>query len=428
MAKIQLERIAERFPGFGIVLTPSICQKMHHLLTAWELRGTHPLCLNSQLIGIHPIVFTDTDRSALFHLVGLEESTVARVIKDIADSAKLDEITIDLRHKVASDPFNLLSVWLIHLGLGIKDEKMQHQFRLDVAKYLHYKYFTSLVNWYLVHGADESVMLAAVTSLNRRFDLIVQGSWRLMFAERCETLVSKDPSTNIHADTFVSMKPDQSVSYILSDTQTRVRDKIKGICEIYYNFHKDGVKITSTSAVSTNSEGEKMLRDRSTTLDSAITTVTTELMSVSSFIKNGLIQDLSKQFNDVSPALLRFALETMAQIAVAQARNRTIDDVKTLPGGMFQYVGMRALVREIIQTSIEYCARNNIPMTSKAKIYFAIRNRFSSSQMKDERILSVKNSVEDFVDDLGKTSRAATKASLRLAIIMYVITRCLMEI
>lgn len=415
-----MDYIKPAFDTLGIKLTSDLCRKFHHLVVQWETRGVQPLCLNSQLIGIHTIVFTDADRAALFHIVGLTEPQVKAVVAKIP--------TIDKTRRVSSDSFNLLSVWLLHLGLSIKDPREQNQFRLDVAKYLHYKFFTSLVNHYLPHGADESVMLAAITSMNRRFDLIVHGSWRATIEARCEDLISLDPDKNIHETTMEKMAPDQMVLYVVTDTQTRIRDKVGNICEIYYNFHKDGVKIKSVSATGIDSEGEKFLIQRVSTLDTAVTAVTTDLMSVNNFLETKLIDGLSKQFNDVSPALLRAALEVMVQIAVSQARERTLDDVKTKPGGMFEYVGMRVLVREIIQTSIEYCAKNGIDLSSRASVFHAIRNRYASSQIKDARILSVKESVESFVDALGKTSRPATKASLRLAIIMYVITKCLLYI
>ena len=413
-----MEYIKTEFGKFGIEITPKIIDAIQKLVIQWETRGTQPLCLNSQLIGIHTIVFTTPDREALFHAVGLDESHVKSVISKIP--------TIDKTRRVSSDPFNLLCVWLIHLGLNIPNKTKQHEFRMNVAKYLHYKFFTSLVNHYLPHGADESVMLAAITSMNRRFDLIVQGSWRKTIEARCEDLISLNPKVNIHETTFDQMTPDQMVLYIVTDTQTRIRDKVGNICEIYYNFHRDGVKIKSVSATGYDAEGEKMLIERASTIDTAITEVTTDLMSINSFVKTGLVQDLSTQFNDVSPELMRLALEGMVQIAISQGRARKLDDVKTKPGGLFEYVGMRALVREIIQTSIEYCAKNNISLNSKTKIYFAVRNRYSSSQIKDPRILSVKNSVEAYVDQLGRTSRPATKASLRLAIIMYVLTKCLL--
>lgn len=422
-----MDYIKPHFDKLGVKITADTCRKMHALVVSWETHGTHPLTLNSQLIGTHTIVFTDHDRSALFHLVGLTEPDVKREI--VAISRSSIPPPIDLSRRVSSDPFNLLAVWLIHKAyedMYQKDQRLCVQFMVDVAKYLHYKFFTSLINHYFPHGADDSVMLAVMTSLNRRFDIVTHGTWRATIEDRSKDLTEPDPAKNIHWKTFVQMAPDQMVLYIVTDTQTRLRDKVGNIRDQYYAYHKEGVKIGSISATTTDMEGEKILIQRSTTMDTATTSVLVDLLSINAFVKQSLINDMCHHFNDVSPTLLRGALESLSQKAAIQMRERKIDDVKKLPDGMYDYIGVRALVREIIQSSFEYCSKNRIDMQSKIRVFNAVRNRYTSSQIKDKRILSVKNSVEAFVEELNRTPRPATKASLRQAIIMYVLTRCLL--
>ena len=424
-----MDYIKTYFDKLGIKITPDICRKMHALVISWETRGTTPLTLNSQLLGTHTIVFTATDRSALFHLVGITEPDFKRQITAVSRATRPPPI--DTSRRVSSDPFNLLSVWLLHRAyedLYQKDQHLCTQFMLDVAKYLHYKFFTSLINHYFPHGADDGVMLAVLTSLNRRFDIVTHGTWKATIEARSKDLISQNSVDNIHWKTITTFTPDQLVLYVVTDTQTRLRDKIGNIRDQYYAYHKDGTKIASTSATGTDIDGEKILIHRSTTLDTALASLLVELLSVNSFVRQSLVNDMTRQVNDVSPTLLRLALETLSQQAAIQMTERKIDDVKTHPDGTITYVGVRALVREIVLSSFEYCAKNNVDMQSKVKVFNAIRNRYTSSQIKDQRILGVKTAIEQFIDDNHITSRPATKSSLRLAIILYVLAKCLLTI
>lgn len=102
-------------------------------------------------------------------------------------------------------------------------------------------------------------MLATINSLNRRFDIIVYGTWRKTIEMRSRDLIDPDPNKNIHAETIKTAVPDNLVTYVVTDTQTRIRSKIGTISSIYYDYHRDGIKINSSAATTTDPEGEKIL-------------------------------------------------------------------------------------------------------------------------------------------------------------------------
>jgi len=83
------------------------------------------------------------------------------------------------------------------------------------------------------------------------------------------------------------------------------------------------------------------------------------------------------------------------------------------------YIGARALIAAIIQTSLRYCINNRIPLSNRSQVWVNLKNVYSSSRVSTPEILAVKQSVEYFVDSLNRTKRESTKASLRLAVIMY---------
>lgn len=424
-----MDYIRQHFDTLNIKITPETCLRLFKTVTHWETKGTHPLTLNGQLLGVYPMTFTETDRAALFHMVEVEEIEVKTVIKNCAQSHRPPPI--QLSHKVTSDPFNLLSVYLVYKGyqdLYKSHQKECEKWMYNVIKYWHYKLFSSLVGHYFPHGTNEEVFMEVVANLNRRFDLITKGSWKAIIDERCEIESSLDPRKNIHWKTFETFSPDDKVLYIISDTQTRLRDKVGLIRDMYYQFHGEGKRMGLSSATGTDMEGEKVLVEKNTTLDSAITAVCVQLLSVNSFVEQRLIDNVLRQFPDVSHQLMRHALESLCNKAAIQMRERKIDDVIKHKDGRIEYVGMRAIVKAIVQTSFNYCLKNKIDIRSKYNVFTTMLARYRASHMKDPYVIAIKETMLDFVIKLNRTNRPATQASLRLALIMYVLLKALLEI
>lgn len=407
--------ITQAFSELHVTIDDRLILQMEHMVIAFETRlPGHLMALNSQMIGVHPIAFLDSDRSALFQLCHVSEKQMSAAIHQVP--------AINPAFKVPSDPFNLLCVWLLHVAvIYIADPAVRLRFQMSVAKYLHYRFFTSLVNYRLPHGANEDVMTAVVNSLTQKFDIVVYGSWRKALEARCVDLLSKE---SIHYHTIQTAAPDAKVLYILTDVQTRLRDKINTMCEIYYKFHQDGIKIGSKGATTTDREGEKILVSRNSVFDAAISNVSIEILNVHQFVDRPSVALIARQFSSVSTTMLCAVLTEWSALATEQTRSQQFDYVDH-KNGTDVYIGARALVSAIIQTSFRYCISNRIALSSKARVWVQLKNVYSSSRVTTPDVLAVKDSVGLFVEQVGKTSRDSTKASLRLALIMYVIYRAL---
>ena len=112
----------------------------------------------------------------------------------------------------------------------------------------------------------------------------------------------------------------------------------------------------------------------------------------------------------------------MSELASAQALSKQLDEVKTIAGREI-YIGMRALITNIIQKSYRYCIKNHIALDNRGAIFVRVLNVYSSSRISDIDIIHVKESVAYLVDTLGASKRETTKSSLRLAIILYIVVR-----
>ena len=65
----------------NIELTQDRIDRFDMTVRAFEVRRTHPLALNSQMLGVHPIVFTDVDREALFTIFDVSEKTLKLIVQ-----------------------------------------------------------------------------------------------------------------------------------------------------------------------------------------------------------------------------------------------------------------------------------------------------------------------------------------------------------
>lgn len=401
--------------NLDIKIDSKIIKKVEDLVAIWELRGQHPVALNSATLGVYSIAFLTGDRNAFFDIFGLTEAEVKLVTQ------KIEYIQQD--RKITSDPFNILCVWVMCLAYrDIPSVKTRDEFVFNVVKYLHYRFFTSLVNHYWSHGANEKVMNATINGLSKKFDITIYGTWKKVIEARCIDFIS---STSIsHLKTLQSGgTDDKDYLYILSDLQSRIRDKIKLIYAEFIETKNRGEKIGTRGSTATSSyDGEKILVHTSKTLDLMIYNLQNEILTERLFIDNQTVNSIASRFTNISEDMLKSALKYMVDLAKTQSDSKELDIVKTIDGQL-TYVGMRVFISNLLQKTYRYCMHNGIDITNKAQMFIKIKNVYSSSRISDEDILVNKQSIAYLVDNLKVSRRETTISSLRLALLMYIIVR-----
>jgi hypothetical protein len=399
------------FSNLPVSLTNKEIAGMETLVIQFEVRDPHPLTLSGQVFGVDPIVFSPQDKDKFFDLFGIDEKDLKAII------AKIPSVTVE--HRVRSEPFAMLSLWLVHLAtVLIKNERVRHAFQMNVLKYLHYRWFTSSVNHTFSRGASREIMAITIDSLTRKYDIITYGTWKRTIEARCEDFLSKGSR---FYEVVESVDDDELFLRAIADMQNRVRDKIKNIVSVYFQVHASPQRVVSKSAVS-EIDGEKVLTQTISTFDVMKSAMATELLEVSSFVDPDVAGYIATLFPAASKYLLVNSLRAMSTLAVSQGYGNKLDLVTT---GSEQkiYVGMRVLVDAILQTSYRYCIRRGIPLTNRKVVLLRVKDAFASSRISDPEITAIKESLVQFVDKYGKTSRDATKSSLRLAIVSYIIAR-----
>lgn len=411
--------IKQNFKELGITLGPKEISGVSDIVTKFELRSTHSLALNSPLLGVYPISFTDADSQSIFDLFKVREDDLKRMIRGIP--------SVDNSHRVFSDPFNLLCVWLAHLGLTtIKNPKTRETFAVDILKFLNYKFFTGIVTRSFKYLADERVMSAAIDSLSMKSEIKIHRTWKRVIEERARsTIVSrqhKDVLINFEPDVGVPSRP-ESINYVLSDTRTRIVNRVKNVTDAFYNTRTSGASIKNSTA--TRGVGdEKYIVEINSTIESMVVGIVTQLNNVNSFLDYNLIRSVSRQYKAVSPDNLKKVLTQITILYKDQILNKTLDTPLIVKSDVTT-VGVRALIKDVIQFGFRYSITNGVSPKDLMKTYLKIMDAYSSSRISDEGINSVRERLIVLIDNTTHITRENTKSSFRLAVISYIILKAI---
>lgn len=404
----------------NIHITDRVCDAIHHMVLRWELQ--FPRALNTPLLGVDKAVFTPTDTNDLYVILGLTKNHMTQVVKSIS-STNQNLAPINPNHNVASDPTNLLIAWCMHLAIEqVSNMKKRHQVLVDLAKWMHYKFFTSLVQRRAQYAVDQGIMEYTIESLSNKSDIRTYKTWAKFIQARAEDMVS--PVSKRYSR-LVDADDDVQFLRVITDTQSRLRQAVQLIFDAFYKFHEKGIGIKSTGSTGTNGEGEKILIQKASTEAAMFAGMESSIVRVATFVDPILCQKVASQFRAITPDMLKFAMIALVSNAATQTQNQTFDSVEKVKGhpGLINITGVRALVREILVTSYDHCRKTGVDATNPAQIWNAIKNRYSASRISDTSVINTKYSVEQFIDTLGSTRDPARKASLCIAVIMYIVAK-----
>lgn len=409
--------IAEAFGDLGITITHRHIFEMEKLAVNFVLRKTHPLTFDGPYLGVDPIVFLPSDYNALFDVFDVHPKDVEAAIRKAP--------AINRSFAVISDPFNLLCMWLCHLShIYIKDKNIRHEFIKNVLRYYHCKIFCSVVNHTFRHGTNRGIMEATIANLSKKSDIIRLESWKRVIEAHVEKMAN--PTERFYKP-LQDASPDLAFLNVITESQTALRQKIITFAQSYYEAYKAGDAMGFSSSVSTSDEGEKILAQTASVVDSATSAMISELLNPNSFVHEISVNQIAKGISTISPRMLRTALLKINETAVIQAATpKKFDEVKQTKDGTL-YIGTRALMIEIIRSMIRMIRVKRVDMSNRVEVFNKMKDAYSSSRNSDKDIIAVKNSITLLVDSFNITSSESAKASLRLAVIYYIVYRTILK-
>lgn len=409
--------INEGMGDLGIIITRQQILEMEKLTVYFKMRKTHPLTFSGPYLGVDPLAFTTSDYNALFDVFKIHKKDVELAISKIP--------AIDKNFNVISDPFNVLCMWLCHIApIYIKDKRVCNDFMANVLRYFHYRIFCSVVNNSWRHGANQAIAISTVESLTKKSDIIRLGSWDAVIESHVGKIL--DPNDRFYK-TIIDGFPDDMFLRVISENQTALRQKIVSYANAYYEAYKAGDSVGSSSSIAENAEGEKIIAQTASVIDSASSAMISEILNIHTFIHDVSIEDVAGMFTTISPRMLKTALIRINETAVLQASARKFDEVKKTKEGI-TYIGVRGLTVEIIRSTVRICRLRKINLGNKAKTFETMKNVYSSSRQLDPDVLAIKRSIANLVDGFNITVNQASQSALRLGVIYYIIYRTLQKL
>jgi hypothetical protein len=401
-------------PRYNLKITKKQYDQMKSQMQNFELREAHPMALNSPLLGVEKIHFYNTDQQALFDIFNVDKAEFVKL------AHQADEI--DTTRKVTSDGYNLLTIWIAHLVMKSKlSRSIKEDFLFTLFKMMIYRFFTGVVNYNFPHGAELGTMTATIDGLSAKFDIKSRETptWKLVIEERARDIYDRKSIHYRRLETFSKVST-QPVIYIISDAQTRIRVKLRNIINIYYVNHAKGVRVGNV-AIAEDIGGEKVINNIVSNFDMMIENIANRALNVNRWISHEDINLVAKLSKNLRPDLLKSLLIKYSDVAVQQHRHKQQSDVEGK--GNFQIItGYREFITWVIQKTYRAAIMSgDVDMKSRPKILEKTRNLYRSSRISDQDILIIKNSAEDFVNKYSDSKRTSTNASLKIALITYII-------
>lgn len=395
-----------------ISINSKMIDNLNKMVMLFEIRGEHPLTLNSQLYGVHQFVFTPADREQIFSIIGYPESYVKAVIDSIH--------SINKDYNVVSDPFSIICVYLSHLIINLKiNEKVKHDCAVNILNYMQYRFFTSFIRKSLKHNADENAMRTTIESLNLKFDIKQYESWREVIVARSNSIIF---SEDTHLHTILRFDNDAKILYVISDINTKLRRQLVAINVIYYDIKYSGNYISSHSST-VESDGEKILVEKSNEFASLNRSVIDRILNKRTFIDEKLIAMTLRSVTRLNANIIRRMLSVISDIAKYQESKKELYEqtlIKDL-AHTTHYDGIGRLVEVIIDVVYRSAIDNRkVNINNKIMIYNNAKNVFSAPRTTNKSIINIRNSFKSLCMKNNISTRESTISGLCIVFILYV--------
>lgn len=352
------------------------------------------------LTGVQVVRFTPQDEDLWFNLVLQSE-------KEYLEERLHSLDTINPQFHVSSDVMNLSMVYVLHkiVRSPLLNPQEKHEAMVDALLYIQFKFLTSLLFRYFRYPAEKSVAEATYARLSNKFSIKNYGSWIAVLKARSEDIIS---NSSIHYDAIYNMDSDEGVIRMVNDVQGRIRDMLKNIYSVFFEVHKEGVKISTTSNV-VEHDGVETLKDQVKGLATYINYIKSIVSDRNSFIKNELIRVVEKIVPNAPPKYILSSLELISKTYTGKPGDPTYK-----------------LLEATILHSFSYISDNVGLMDKKvdiATLLMRLKGIYTSSRSTDPELLNLRSLAEDVIKKAVSSKTDAVLASVRTSVLLYIVAR-----
>jgi len=393
-----------------INITHDLIKAINTLTLRFELRGEHPLTLNSPMFGVHKFFFTTEDRNMFFDIIKISESDVNNVVAKIP--------SIDKAFLVISDAFNLTCVYLVHTLLSAHISKHEiEECCTNVLNLMQYRFMSSAVNHYFPHSANYEIMQTVTEALNLKFAIKQYGTWKKVMTARSLSILATD---KLHGDTLQRFNKDKDILYMITDMSTRIRSQLKIITSEYYTT-KEANKFISSHSATIVLDGEKILREKDGRFELMTSVIYHKVLNKAAFIDDHVIKMVQTSVGRLNSSIIKRTLIALSDEAKQQQETHETTKIIHKRDDTEIYVGVEVLIGKIIHlVYMSAILSNRVNLNSKIAVYANTKNIFAASRTSDRQMINLRLSVADFLKRTRISKRESTVSGLTVAIVLYV--------
>lgn len=355
--------------------------------------------LGSNLLGVYRIKYLPSD----------EDKWIDEVL-DLADWGLLEDEVHDLDsinkdYKVAGSVLNMSYVYVAHRIMNCSDLSEDEIFKGAVAcfKLFHYKFLASFYNYSFPFKTQEGIALALYEALSRKSLLKRYHTWGKLVEARSIDSVS---SSGIHYKTLMTMNNDKSVLYVITDTQSRIREVVKKLNRAYRQLRDADARVISDSKFSIK-DGEMTLKDFKNETGSTIREVVLLMHDRRSYIRDELVEQTLTLIPTADKRYLIIALE-------AQCKASSILDEEDK---------LKTAVESLVVYIQDYQRKSSKVDGNMVNMVVKLRNMYRSSQLTNTDIMHTRDVLSAIVDKALEGKSKGVISATRIAVIMYLTLR-----
>jgi hypothetical protein len=184
---------------------------------------------------------------------------------------------------------------------------------------------------------------------------------------------------------------------------------VKSVTDVLYRVLENDAKIVATSSV-IDIDGEKHVADKTNNYTAARRYIHSVATSEKDFIKDSLIEIITKAVHTVSERHLREALKYIPD-NYGGRRMTFLDD----------------LLDKTIIHALNYLHENDVAFNNLPDVLSKMRSIYMSSRGNEVLLLEVRDLGDRVVNDSVSSKNTAALAAVRTALLMYIVLRALTE-
>lgn len=353
------------------------------------------------LTGVHVLRFTTKNRMTMCEdILGIDDLAIrdsVRALPHIGDTWVR-----------GTDGLNLALIYLVHLLHNDTKlpAKLRYQMQVDCLLILQYKFLSSIITAYFHHPVNLSVALAVYQNLNGKFAIKRYATWQQLLLTRCEAILIREDT---HRDTIKTFQPDDKVQYMITDIQGRLKSMILNIYSVTMEI-KDSEDRVGVSSAMIELDGELTIRDIQRKQNDYLMYIRQVAKDQREFIKMDLVDVLDATITTLPRKLFLDVLANFSKQWVLGDKNAG------------------TLIEEIIFYSFKYFSENRETISDTrdyAKLISTMKNLYTAGKSTTPSVLKSRQLADRINKKAVKTTNEATKAALRIGLILYILIRAL---